>query len=281
VVELHDSGQYDAIVVDCAPTGATLQLLTMPEGARWYLEKLVPLEKRIFAIGRPLIRAVTSAPIPEQEIVDALHSVIDALERMQDLLTDRSLTSARLVLNPEKMVIKETRRAYMYLSLYGYATDLLICNRLLPQEATSEYMQRWREIQAGYRQMVEESFAPLPILDLPLFDTEVVGLEMLRRMGGTLFAGRDPTERFYTGPEQRIVERENGYALQLPLPLDHGKVQLTRTSSDELVVHIGNRKHLLSLPHTLASMKIEGAQHEDSTLSIRFRRQAQPEAAGA
>jgi len=275
VVQVHDTGQYDVIIVDCAPTGATLQLLTMPEVGRWYLDRILPFERRIFALTRPLVRAVSDRPLPEKEIVDTVKRLIARLERMQGMLTDRDLTTARLVLNPEKMVIKETRRAYMYLSLYGYTTDLLVCNRLLPPEASSSYMQRWRDIQDRYRQEVQESFAPLPILDLPLFDTEVVGLDMLRRMGKALFQGRDPTDCFYTGPKQRVVEHEAGYALQIPLPMARGKVQLTRTSPDELVVHIGNRKHMLSLPHTLASMEIDRAQYKEDTLHISFDRAAQ------
>jgi arsenite-transporting ATPase len=275
VVQLHDTDQYDVIIVDCAPTGATLQLLTMPEVGRWYLDRLLPWEKRIFALTRPLVRAVSDNPLPEKEIVDTLKTLIARLERMQGMLTDRELTTARLVLNPEKMVIKETRRAYMYLSLYGYTTDLLVCNRLLPPEANSNYMQRWRDIQTRYRQEIQESFAPLPILDLPLFDNEVVGLEMLRRMGQALFQERDPTDCFYTGPQQRVVERQEGYALQIPLPMARGKVQLTRTSPDELVVHIGNRKHMLSLPHTLASMEIDRAHYREDTLHISFDRAVQ------
>ncbi len=271
VIELYDTGQYDVIIIDCAPTGATLQLLTMPDVGRWYLAKILPWEKKILTLGRPLIRAFTNRPIPEQEIGDTLKALIRQLERMQDLLTDPTLTTARLVLNPEKMVIKETRRAYMYLSLYGYTTDALICNRLLPPEVRGDYGHHWRDIQTQDRQLVEESFAPLPILDVPLFDREVVGQDMLRRMGRVLFAEHDPTERLYSGPEQRVIQEEDGYSLQIPLPLDSGKVQLTRVSPDELVVRIGNRKHMLSLPHTLAAMQIDGAHHEDSTLHIGFR----------
>jgi arsenite-transporting ATPase len=279
VVQLRDCENYDVIVVDCAPTGATLQLLTMPEVGRWYLERILPFERRIFALSRPLVRALSDRPLPEKEIVDTVKTVIARLERMQSMLTDRELTTARLVLNPEKMVIKETRRAYMYLSLYGYTTDLLVCNRMLPPQASSAYMQRWRDIQSNYRQTIQESFAPLPILDVPLFDDEVVGLEMLRRMGIALYAQRDPTECFYTGPAQCVTEHEHGYALQIPLPMAGGKVQLTRVAPDELVVHIGNRKHMLSLPHTLAAMEINRAQYMDQSLHISFQRAVQAKTA--
>jgi len=270
VVQYHDAGEYDVIIMDCAPTGATLQMLTLPEAGQWYLEKILPVERRLVALGRPLLRALTDIPIPEQEIYDALEGLVGHLERMQQLLTDRERSSARLVLNPEKMVIKETRRAYMYLSLYGYPVDALICNRLLPPEADGNYMQGWREIQQGYRETIQESFAPLPILDVPLFDREVVGLDMLRRTGEALFGERDPTEVFYAGEEQRIVEAGDGYALRVPLPLPSGTVRVHRASSDELIVHIGNRKRILSLPYTLASLRIREARHQDNVLHVEF-----------
>jgi arsenite-transporting ATPase len=270
VIQLHDTGDYDVIILDCAPTGATLQLLTMPEIGRWYLEKLVPAEKRLLNLGKPILRAFINGPIPEKEIHDTLETLVAQIKRMQRLLTDRKHASARLVVNPEKMVIKETRRAYMYLSLYGYPVDALICNRLLPPGAMGDYLQEWRSIQQRYRQTIEDSFAPLPILDVPLFRGEVVGPEMLRRMSTALYGDCDPTDVLYTSEEQYIVENGNGYTLRVPLPVPSGKIQLNRLSSDELIVHIGNRKRILSLPHTLAVMKIRGARHQDNVLHVEF-----------
>jgi arsenite-transporting ATPase len=270
VIQLYDEGKYDVVIMDCAPTGATLQLLTMPEAGRWYLQRILPLEKRLFGLVRPMLRALTDQPLPEREIYEALEGLVEHLRRMQRLLSDREHSSARLVLNPEKMVIAETRRAYMYLSLYGYPVDALICNRLLPPEAAGGYLSQWRSIQQEYRQTIDESFAPLPVLDVPLFDREVVGLEMLREMGRAIFGEQDPAAVLYTGEEQRIVEEAEGYTLHVPLPLPSGKIQVNRLSSDELIVHIGNRKRRLSLPHTLAAMRIAEARHEDSTLCIRF-----------
>jgi len=270
VVQLYDEGLYDVIVMDCAPTGATLQLLAMPEAGRWYLERMLLLERRIFALVRPIVRALTDQPIPEREIYEALEGLVDHLRRMQRLLSDRTHTSARLVLNPEKMVIAETRRAYMYLALYGYPVDALICNRLLPAEAAGGYLAEWHSLQQQYRQTISESFAPLPILDVPLFEREVVGLGMLRHMGRAIFADQDPAAVLYTGAEQRIVERDAGYTLCVPLPLPSGKIQVHRPSADELIVHIGNRKRIFSLPHSLATMHIAGARHEDETLYVDF-----------
>jgi arsenite-transporting ATPase len=223
-----------------------------------------------------MLRALTDQPIPEREIYQALEGLVDHLRRMQRLLSDPERASARLVLNPEKMVIAETRRAYMYLSLYGYPVDALICNRLLPPEAAGGYLSQWHSLQQAYRQTISESFAPLPILDVPLFESEVVGLDMLRQMGHAIFADQDPAAVLYTGEGQRIVEEDDGYTLRVPLPLPGGKIQVNRLSSDELIVHIGNRKRRLSLPHTLGAMHIAGAWHENDTLYVEFAERSAP-----
>jgi arsenite-transporting ATPase len=272
IVHLHDSGDYDVIIIDAAPTGATLQLLTIPEMGRWYIQKVFPLQRRAMAMSSPLLRAISDMPIPDERVFDAIVDLHGELDRMHRLLADRQLSSARLVLNPEKMVIKETKRTYTYLTLYGYSTDAIICNRMFPQQAAGTYFDEWREIQAHYMETVEESFAPLPILSVPFFAREVVGLDMLRDMGAVLFAGRDPTEVLYTGKEQQIVQLEDGYELSIPLPLVSGdQIELTRSSRDELIVHIGNRKHLLSLPRSLAAMQVESAKQQDGTLRVTFR----------
>jgi arsenite-transporting ATPase len=271
VVHLYDTGSYDVIIMDCAPTGATLQLLTMPEVGRWYLEKLFPLQKRAVTMGAPLLRALTDLPLPDEQIFEAIAKLVGHLDRMQQILTDRTQSSARLVLNPEKMVIKEAQRTYTYLSLYGYPTDAVICNRVLPQEAADGYFREWRTIQAHHREVIEEAFAPLPILDVPFFAQEVVGLDMLRQMGGQLFADRDPTDVLYTGQEPRITKTDTGYTLSLPLPfVSTAAIELSRSAANELIVHIGNHKRLISLPHTLASMDARHARHREGILQVDF-----------
>jgi arsenite-transporting ATPase len=277
IIHLHDSGDYDVIIIDAAPTGATLQLLTIPEMGRWYIQKILPLQRKALAMGSPLLRAISDMPIPDERIFDAIVDLHEQLDRMHRLLSDRLLSSARLVLNPEKMVIKETQRTYTYLTLYGYSTDAIICNRMFPQQAAGTYFDEWREIQAHYMETVEASFTPLPILSVPFFAREVVGLDMLREMGAALFAGRDPTEVLYAGKEQKIVQVEGGYQLYIPLPLVSGsEIELTRSSHDELIVHIGNRKHLFSLPRSLAAMHVESAKQQGDTLCVTFRNEAKP-----
>ncbi len=271
IVHLHDDCDYDVVIVDCAPTGATLQLLSFPEIARWYLDKIFPIERKMIQLTRPLLRAVVDIPIPDDELFDTVADLILSLDRMHKLLIDPQKSSVRLVLNPEKMVIKEAQRAFTYLNLYSYATDLIVSNRIIPPAVQDGYFSAWKEIQKKYGQMVEEAFAPLPILAVPLFDQEVVGLKMLRRMAESIYGDGDPTQVYYTGQAQRVEKNEHGYTLTIPLPfVSKEEVQLIRSTFDELVIHIGNHKRNLLLPRVLVSLEVVEAKHQGDELAVRF-----------
>lgn len=270
IVHLHDDCDYEVIIVDCAPTGATLQLLSFPEVARWYLEKIFPFERKAVQLSRPILRAVTDLPIPDEELFDTIAALILQLTRMHTLLSDPQKASVRLVLNPEKMVIKEAQRTFAYLNLYGYPTDAVISNRLIPDRVHDSYFDSWKESQEKYSRMIEEAFSPLPIFKVPLFDQEVVGLAMLRRMAESIYGDGDPTKVYFIG-RTHSVEKKNGcYILRLLLPfVEKQDLQLTR-SGDELIVHIGNRKRNLVLPRVLASLDIQSAKFDKDTLMITF-----------
>jgi arsenite-transporting ATPase len=271
IVHLHDDCDYDAAIVDCAPTGATLQLLSFPEVARWYLDKVFPIERKAMQLTRPLLRAVIDVPIPDDELFDTIAELIMRLDRMHDLLVDPHKSSVRLVLNLEKMVIKEAQRAFTYLNLYGYATDLVVSNRIIPAAVQDGYFSAWKDIQKKYGQMVEEAFAPLPILTVPLFDQEVVGLKMLRRMADSIYGDGDPTQVYYVGLAQRVEKNGTAYTLTIPLPfVSKEEVQLTRSSFDELIIHIGNYKRNLLLPRVLSGLEVVGAKHQEDELAVRF-----------
>ncbi len=270
IVHLHDDCDYDVVIVDCAPTGATLQLLSFPEVARWYLEKIFPLERKMVQLTRPILRAVTDLPVPDDELFDTIADLITQLTRMHDLLSDPQKASIRLVLNPEKMVIKEAQRTFAYLNLYGYLTDAVISNRLIPDRVQDSYFDAWKESHEKYSQMIEESFSPLPILKAPLFDQEVVGLDMLRRMAESIYGDRDPTEVYFVGQAHSVEKKDGRYSLSLLLPfVEKEDLQLTR-SGDELIVHIGNRKRNLILPRVLASLDVQSAKFDGDTLVITF-----------
>jgi len=272
ITALAESGLYDVIVVDCAPTGATLQLLAFPELARWYLDKIIPFQKAAIKMAGPMLKRLIEVPLPDEDLFQSIEDLVLQLHRVSKLLGDPAISSMRLVLNPEKMVVQEAQRALTYLSLYGYATDMVVCNRMIPAVVSDGYFANWKEIQAKYRLFVEESFSPLPILDVPWFDDEVVGVEMLRRMGSALYDAQDPTTIFYTGRSQEVRKINGVYQLRLPLPfVEKSDIKLTRSMHDELIVHIGNWKRNIALPRVLAGLPVQGARYEERDLVILFK----------
>ncbi len=270
IVKLHDDGLYDVVIIDAAPTGETLKLLSFPEMARWYLEKIFPIEKKAMQLSRPLLRSLTDLPLPEDELFDVIEGLIRDLDRMHALLTDPEKSTVRLVLNPEKMVIKEAQRTYTYLSLYGYPVDAVISNRIIPTAVRDAYFDNWKAIQEKYSRAVEEAFAPLPILQVPLMDSEVVGLERLRQLGQLVYGDRDPAAVFYKGARHMVRKEDGRYILILKLPfVSKEALKLTRTG-DELVVHIGNQKRNIVLPRVVATLDVESAKAEDGEVHVVF-----------
>jgi arsenite-transporting ATPase len=275
IVHLHDDCDYDVIIIDCAPSGATLQLLSMPHVGTWYMERMFQIGKKTARLSGPLLQAVTGLPIPGDEVFDSMENLHTQLQRMEALLTDPQKSSVRLVLNPEKMVIKEAQRTFTYLNLYGYVTDAVISNRLIPSRVQDSYFDSWRDSQEKYSRIVEEAFAPLPILQVPLFEQEVVGEVMLGRMAQAIYGDVDPTKVYFVSPVQEVQKADGGYRLSLPLPLvEQGDINLTR-SGDELIVHIGNHKRNIILPRALVSLDVLSARYEEDKLVITFGKEEQ------
>jgi arsenite-transporting ATPase len=271
IAEHHDSGAFDTIIVDCAPTGETLRLLAVPESARWWLEKIFPMQRRIAQMTGPMVRRMTGMPVPDDAVFAAGEALFRRLDRMHSLLADPQLSTVRLVVNAEKMVIKEAQRTYTYLNLYGYVVDLLICNRLLPEEAEGGYFTTWREQQARYWRLIDEGFSPLPIRAVPYFEQEVVGLEMLRRLGEALFGDDDPSAIFYHGRAYDVQRLDGGYRLELALPfMEKGDVAAKRVG-DELLLEVGPYRRTLVLPRALAELQISSARMTEGKLSINFK----------
>jgi arsenite/tail-anchored protein-transporting ATPase len=265
-----ERGDHDVIVVDCAPTGETLQLLTFPDAAKWWLDKIYPWERRAMRMARPLLQPMLDVPLPTDEVYASLKDLLLDLEGMKKVLTDASTTTVRIVLNLEKMVIKEAKRAFMYLSLYGYVTDAVIVNRTLPAGVTDPLFANWKAIHERYAVEVEKSFSPLPILNVPLFDREVVGEKMLLKMADAIYGDLDPADRFYEGSPQRVVRDGQDYILAIQLPFaDRREVDLSRHNG-ELFVTLGNYRREISLPRVLASRDTVGASIEEGELRVRF-----------
>jgi arsenite-transporting ATPase len=270
-IETHRrSGNYDVIIVDCAPTGETLRLLSFPEIARWWVERVLPVHRRMATVLRPVMRTWIGMPLPDNKVYDAVQDLFGQLDGMHATLVDPEVTSVRLVLNPEKMVIREAQRTYTYLSLFGYPCDLVVCNRLLPAAVQDSYFAEWKQSQARYRQQIDESFAPLPVVDVPLLGNEIVGLESLRELADAVYGEHDPAEIRYRGTVQSTEQVNGEYVLKLRLPFtEKGDIRLL-TAGDELVVHVGKQKRNVILPRALVGLPTAGARFEEDTLIIRF-----------
>src|SRR3954466_14511261 len=184
----HESGEFDAIVVDCAPTGETLRLLSFPDVASWWLEKMLPLERKMMGAARPFARAMLDISLPPEKVFDDVERLVQNLVAMNVILRNRATTSIRLVMNPDRMVIKESMRTFTYLNLYGYLTDAVVVNRVFPPEVEGGYFGGWRAVQQEQMELVESAFTPGPILCAPYFAEVIVGAEMLGRLGTELFA---------------------------------------------------------------------------------------------
>ncbi len=270
IVRHYESGNYDAIVVDCAPTGDTLRLLSFPDIARWWLEKLFPIQRQAAKVLRPFMKAVTDMPMPQDDVFDSIKHLLTQLDRIHALLADQDMTSVRIVVNAEKMVVKEAQRVHTYLSLFGYSTDVVVCNRMFPSAVQGEYFEAWHGIQSRNHKLVEECFTPMPIFDVPFFDTEVVGLDMLDKMGQAIFGDEDPAKVFFKGKTQTIEQTDNGYLLKMPLPLaTKDKLDLLQTG-DELVVQVGDYKRNIILPRAVAILQVAGAKLDNGELRINF-----------
>lgn len=272
IIKHRDEGRFDVVIVDCAPTAETLRLLSFPETAAWWLEKVFPIQKRATKILRPMMRIMTDMPMPTDDIYDAVKRMMAQLERIRTILADPTHSSIRVVLNAEKMVVKEAQRTYTYLNLFGYPTDLIVCNRLIPQSVTDPYFAAWKDSQQRYMGMIHEAFSPLPILNAPFFDQEVVGLTMLGRMAEAVYGERDPAEVFYQGRTQEVkpLPDGKGYILSLPLPFaDKGDIDLQQ-AGDELIIQVGFYKRNIILPRVLTALAPSGARLEDGRLLVNF-----------
>jgi arsenite/tail-anchored protein-transporting ATPase len=268
----HEAAEFDAIVVDCAPTGETLRLLSFPDVASWWLEKMLPLERKMMGAARPLARAMLDISLPTERVFDDVERLVQNLVAMNVILRDRATTSIRLVMNPDRMVIKEAMRTFTYLNLYGYLTDAVVVNRVFPPEVEEGYFAAWRAVQGEQMELVRSAFAPVPILTAPYFEQEVLGAEMLDRLGDELFGSQDAGALLYDDLSQELVS-DNGIAtLRLAIPfVEKGDVELKKIGL-EVIVRVGTQKRTIILPPTMAAYSPRSAKFEDGALSVRFER---------
>ncbi len=266
------SDVYDLIVVDCAPTAETLRLLSLPEVMSWYMDKMFPIGRRVAKVVRPVISKVSTIPIANEAVFDAVARFYDRLDGIREILSDSDVTTARLVMNPEKMVISEARRTYTYLSLFVYAVDSAIVNRVLPDTVSDPYFARWHEIQAGHLKDIHEGFTGTDVRSLRLFEEEMVGSELLRVVAEELYGDTDPTHKLSDAQPLRIESVDGGedVALIMSVPFtERADIDLMR-HGDEVFITIGSHRRSLMLPDSLRRRTIRGAKVHEGELRIVF-----------
>jgi arsenite/tail-anchored protein-transporting ATPase len=264
-----ESGEWDAIVVDCAPTGETLRLLSFPDAARWWLDRVMGRENALLSAARPIARAFLDLSLPDERVMEDVQRLVRNLIAMHELLRDASRVTIRLVTTPDRMVVAEAMRTFTYLNLYGYLCDAVVVNRVFPSEV-GEYFGAWRELQAEQLALVESGFAPVPVLRAPYFEQEVMGAEMLDRLGDALFDGREAGAVLHDRLAQELALEDGRAELRLDLPfVSKGDVALKKIGL-ELVVRVDGHRRTIVLPGALAGFKPTSAKLAEGSLVVGF-----------
>ncbi|MCL6591018.1 MAG: ArsA family ATPase [Firmicutes bacterium] len=270
ILNYYQTKAYETIIIDCAPTGETLALLSFPEMLRWWMDKLFPVKRKVIKVVGPVVSPIVGIPMPSDGVMGEIEKIYYQLDEMRQIFSNREVTSVRIVVNPEKMVIKEAQRSFTYLNLYDFNVDAIVVNKVIPESVSDDYFKAWKDIQKKYQELIRDSFAPVPIYQAPLFDNEIVGLEMLRRMGEAVFHGENSTAIKYNHRTQQVTKEKDEYIFLVYMPfIDKGDLSLNQ-KGDELIIKAGNVKRHITLPRTLMNYAIKGAKFTEETLKIRF-----------
>ncbi len=264
------SGDWDTIVVDCAPTAETIRLLSLPGVLAWWMERLFPMGRRVNKVVSPLLGSITSLPLPGDDVFAAVERFYDRLDGVKELLTDRAITSARLVVNPERVVVAEARRTYTYLSLFGYSVDAVIANRLLPEAISDPWFEDWKQRHLDHLATIEEGFAPVPVLRAELAPHELVGIDRLREFGTALYGEGDPARHHADVSPLQLERTDAGDVLTVDLPFTEKDELVLGRRQDELLVRVGPYRRAILLPDSLKRRRVADASLRDGTLRVTF-----------
>lgn len=268
--ELYEREVYDVIIVDCAPTGETLSLLKFPELFSWYMEKLFPIGKLALKVVRPITKVTMKLELPNEEALNDIEKLYIKFIKLQELLKDKEVTSIRLVTIPEKMVVEETKRNYMYLNLYNFNVDGVFINRIIPDEAEESFFDEWKLKQKQYIKELEEVFAGMPIFYIKWYSQDINGKEATLKVSQDSFNGEQMLEVMSQNRNEIFEKTEAGYTLSLYVPFANKKDLELFESPNEVIIKIGNFKRNIPLPLALRKSQIAGAKFEDNKLIIAF-----------
>lgn len=265
-----ESGDWDVVVVDCAPTAETLRLLSLPEILGWYIDRVLPAGRAMTQVIGPLLNRMTPVPVAGDAVFDSLRRFYDGLRGVRELLVDPELASVRLVVNPERVVIAEARRTATYLSLFGYGLDAVVANRLLPEAVTDPWFKAWKESHAEHLGAIEDGFAPVPVLRAELAADELVGLEPLRSFGLALYGDRDAAAVLHADRPLRVEVRGEQAVLSLALPFADSDDLEIGHKGGELLVRVGPHRRAVVLPESLRRRVVRGATMVGDRLEVSF-----------
>jgi arsenite-transporting ATPase len=272
VNQFRREGRYDVIVLDCAPTAESMRFVSMPATLEWYMKHIFAFQRGLLKAVRPIANRVAPFELPSDHYFDNIQNLFGRLEGIDELLEDPQITSVRLVTNPERMVLRETQRAFVYFSLHGLAVDGILVNRVLPAEVTDVYFQEWRASQSRILEEIDAYFAPVPVKRVPLFTHEVLGRERLEELARALYAsGEDPAAIGRTEAPYTFAKCDGHYEVRLQLPFAmKGEVGLFK-KGDELVVEIGTLRRHIGLPTSMAGLSPSRAKLENRILTVEMK----------
>lgn len=263
VNKYYKEGKFDALVLDLPPTGESLRFVSMPTVLKWYMKKVFNVERTIFRVARPVARRITDVPIPDDSYFQALENFYEKLKGADEILIDPETTSVRLVANPEKMVLKESQRAFLYFNLFGVNVDAVIVNKVLPPQVEGcDKFYKWVWTQKKYLEEMRALFSPVPIFSVPLLEDEVVGLERLSILANLIYGDADPYQVFFKEKPYEFVQEKDKYFVKLRAPFLTKEGLSVLKANGEITVRWGNFKSHIMLPrklrnHDPASAKIE------------------------
>lgn len=262
--------EYDVIVVDCPPTSESIRFVSMGTTLRWYMEKRFNVDRNFFKVARPLSRLVNYGALPDDNYFASIQSLYEKVEGADEILTDPTVTSVRLVTNAEKMVVKETQRAFLYFTMYGLTIDSIVANRLF--SSTEGSFGQWAATHAGHIREIEDYFKPVPVIRLPYFPNEIIGFDQLREVGRQMFGASDPIE-LRAGPVPfEFEKRDDKYELRVPLPgVTRSEIALSRQDTN-LTIMVGSFKRFIPLPRNVSVLEVEKAELNADVLTILFSR---------
>ena len=262
--------EYDVILLDCAPTGESLRFISIPATLEWYMQKIFKLERTLAKFVGPVAKKFTDVPLPDDDYFQALEELFERLKGVDQVLTNPKITTVRLITNPEKVVLKETQRAFMYFCLYKMSIDAIIMNRILPEKLTGSFFKSWVKGQQQHREAAENIFSPVPILPVDLFQGEILGYQKLKTLARQLYGKKNPLKRFYKEEPYQLIKENGNYHLKVILPfLTNKDVELNKYS-DELIIRIGGFKRNILLPRQVASKEQVIAKLDGQVLDISF-----------